>query len=125
MKHLVIFAQLPEQFPGFLRRDTFCDSAAAPRQVALAISIVWRSSSLVRHNQTSSTSKDTVLNDSFQGFNNDNAQALNSFDLVEIDAAKVQIGRYSESTSQGVLNHTLPLMLKPDTGDDDLVITVR
>ena len=53
------------------------------------------------------------------------AHGTQAGNIVEIDAAKVQIGRYSESTSQGVLNHTLPLMLKPDTGDDDLVITVR
>lgn len=45
--------------------------------------------------------------------------------IVEVDAPVVQIGRYSESSSQGILNHTLPLMLKPDAGDDDIVITVR
>ena len=39
------------------------------------------------HGQTSETSKDTILFNSFQGFNNANAQALNSFDLLEIDAA--------------------------------------
>ena len=37
--------------------------------------------------QTSQTSKDIVVFDSFQGFNNVNAQALNTFDLIEIDAA--------------------------------------
>ena len=37
--------------------------------------------------QTSQTSKDTVILDTFQGFNNDNARALNTFDLIEIDAA--------------------------------------
>ncbi|WP_422371345.1 phage tail tube protein [Hoeflea sp.] len=45
--------------------------------------------------------------------------------IVEVDAPVVQIGRYSESSSQGILNHTLPLMLKADSGDDDLTITVR
>ena len=37
--------------------------------------------------QTSQTSKDTIFTDSFQGYNNANAQALNTFDLIEIDAA--------------------------------------
>jgi len=37
--------------------------------------------------QTSQTSKDIITFDTFQGFNNANAQALNTFDLIEIDAA--------------------------------------
>ena len=37
--------------------------------------------------QTSETSKDTVVFDTFQGFNNATAKALNTFDLIEIDAA--------------------------------------
>lgn len=45
--------------------------------------------------------------------------------LVEVDSAAVQIGRYSESTSQGILHNTLPMMLKADAGDDDLIITVK
>lgn len=45
--------------------------------------------------------------------------------IVEVDSAKAQIGRYSESASQGILHNTLPLMLKPDAGDDDLIITVK
>tara|TARA_R110002020_G_scaffold34066_34_gene103957 strand:- start:6355 stop:7281 length:927 start_codon:yes stop_codon:yes gene_type:complete len=45
--------------------------------------------------------------------------------IVEIDSAVVQIGRYSESTSQGILHNTLPMMLKPGSGDDDLIITVK
>ena len=39
------------------------------------------------HGQTSETSRDRILGDSFQGFNSQNAEALNSFDLLEIDAA--------------------------------------
>lgn len=45
--------------------------------------------------------------------------------IVEIDAASAQIGRYSESVSQGILHNTLPLMFKPDEGDDDILITVK
>lgn len=45
--------------------------------------------------------------------------------IVEVDGAVVQVGRYSESTSQGILHNTLPLMLKADAGDDDIVITVK
>ena len=44
---------------------------------------------------------------------------------IEVDGAVVRVGRYSESTSQGILHNTLPLMLKADTGDDDIVITVK
>ena len=39
------------------------------------------------HGQTSETSKDTIVLNSFQGFNNANARSLNTFDLIEIDAA--------------------------------------
>lgn len=45
--------------------------------------------------------------------------------IVEIDAPAAQIGRYSEGVSQGILNNTLPLMLKPVAGNDELTITVR
>jgi hypothetical protein len=45
--------------------------------------------------------------------------------IVQVDAPKAQIGRYSEGQTQGIMNNTLPLMLKPDSGNDELVITVK
>lgn len=53
------------------------------------------------------------------------AHGLTAGNIVEVGAPAVQIGRYSQGDSQGILNNTLPLMLKPDSGDDDLTITVR
>jgi len=45
--------------------------------------------------------------------------------IVLIAAPKVQIGRWSEGQSQGIMNNTLPLMMLPDAGDDELKITVK
>jgi hypothetical protein len=44
--------------------------------------------------------------------------------IVEIDAPAVQIGRYGQGESQGILNNTLPMMMLPSAGNDELVITV-
>ena len=45
--------------------------------------------------------------------------------IVQLDAPKVQIGRPAQGQSQNILNYSLPLMLAPDAGDDELVITVK
>lgn len=45
--------------------------------------------------------------------------------IVEITAPAVQIGRWSEGQTQGIVNNTLPLMICPSAGNDDLVITVK
>ncbi|MBX3580835.1 MAG: hypothetical protein KF810_02925 [Rhizobiaceae bacterium] len=45
--------------------------------------------------------------------------------IVQIGAPKVQIGRYTEGQTQGIMNNTLPLMFLPDEGDDELLITVK
>lgn len=44
--------------------------------------------------------------------------------IVAVAANTVQIGRYGEGQSQNVLNNSLPLMLKPSAGNDELTITV-
>ncbi|QDY99061.1 hypothetical protein FQ775_01010 [Nitratireductor mangrovi] len=44
--------------------------------------------------------------------------------IVAIAAPAVQIGRYGEGQSQNILNNTLPLMIKPQSGNDELTITV-
>lgn len=45
--------------------------------------------------------------------------------IVQIGAPAVQIGRYTEGQTQGILNNTLPLMLLYDEGNDELKITVK
>lgn len=45
--------------------------------------------------------------------------------IVQIAAPAVQIGRYTEGQTQGIINNTLPLMICPVTGNDELVITVK
>lgn len=45
--------------------------------------------------------------------------------IVEIDAPKVQIGRLSQGATDGISNYSLPLMLTPDAGNDELVLTFR
>lgn len=45
--------------------------------------------------------------------------------IVQINAPAAQVGRYGQGQSQGILNNSLPLMLKPDAGNDELVITVK
>ena len=44
--------------------------------------------------------------------------------IVAFDAPKVQIGRLTQGSSQGIANYSLPLMLTPDAGNDELTITV-
>lgn len=46
-------------------------------------------------------------------------------EIVEIDAPAVQIGRPTQGATDGIANYSLPLMLTPDTGNDDLVLTFR
>ncbi|MBS7541497.1 phage tail tube protein [Ancylobacter lacus] len=45
--------------------------------------------------------------------------------IVEIAAPKVQLGRPTYGETQGITNYSLPLLLTPDTGDDELSIVVR
>ncbi|HTM77006.1 MAG TPA: hypothetical protein VL133_05205 [Devosia sp.] len=45
--------------------------------------------------------------------------------IVEIDAPKVQIGRLAQGTTDGIANYSMPLMLTPDAGNDELVLTFR
>lgn len=45
--------------------------------------------------------------------------------IVQVDAPKVQIGRPTQGQNQKIITYTLPLMLIPNTGDDELVITVK
>lgn len=45
--------------------------------------------------------------------------------IVEFAAPAVQIGRPNEGESQKIVNNTLPLMLLPSTGNDELTITVK
>lgn len=45
--------------------------------------------------------------------------------IVQIAAPAVQIGRWTEGQTQNIVNNTLPLMLCPSTGNDELVITVK
>ncbi len=45
--------------------------------------------------------------------------------IVELNAPKVQIGRPTQGATQGIANYTLPLMLAPDAGNDELSIVVK
>ena len=45
--------------------------------------------------------------------------------IVEVDAPAVQIGRPTQGQSNNIVNYTLPLMLTPSAGNDELTITVR
>jgi len=45
--------------------------------------------------------------------------------IVQIDAPQVEIGKPSQGNSQGVLTYSLPLRLCPNTGNDELTITVK
>lgn len=45
--------------------------------------------------------------------------------IVAIEAPKVQIGRPTQGQSQGIANYSLPLMITPDAGNDELIITVK
>ena len=59
------------------------------------------------HGQTSETSKDTIIGDTFQGFNNAEAQDLNSFDLLEIDAAAFSNYSAGQVVEQQDINNVL------------------
>lgn len=45
--------------------------------------------------------------------------------IITLAAPKVQIGRPTQGVSQGIANYSLPLMLRPSAGDDELVITAK
>ncbi len=45
--------------------------------------------------------------------------------IVELAAAKIEIGRPTQGATQGIANYTLPLMLCPDAGNDEFAIIVR
>ena len=45
--------------------------------------------------------------------------------IVQFDAPAVEIGRPTEGQTDNVLNYSLPLMLCPDEGNDELTITVK
>jgi len=45
--------------------------------------------------------------------------------IVQIDAPKVEVGRPTQGQTQGIVNYSLPLMLTPDSGDDEISITVK
>lgn len=45
--------------------------------------------------------------------------------IVQFTAPRVEIGRPTQGESQGIVNYTLPLMLTPVAGNDELVITVK
>ena len=45
--------------------------------------------------------------------------------IVQIDAPKVQIGRPLQGQTDGIVSYSLPLMLTPDSGDDEIVLTVK
>jgi hypothetical protein len=45
--------------------------------------------------------------------------------IVDIEAPAVQIGRVTQGATQGIANYSLPLMLTPDAGNDEFVLTFR
>lgn len=45
--------------------------------------------------------------------------------IVQFDAPKVQLGRPTQGATQGIANLSIPLMMTPDSGDDDYSITVK
>lgn len=45
--------------------------------------------------------------------------------IIDLDAAGVQVGRLTHGDNQGVANNSLPLMFTPVDGNDELTITVR
>lgn len=44
--------------------------------------------------------------------------------IVQFDAPAIEIGRPAQGQTQKILNYSIPLMLCPDAGDDELKITV-
>lgn len=45
--------------------------------------------------------------------------------IVAIDAPRVEIGRPAQGNTNNQITYTLPMMLVPDAGNDELVITVK
>lgn len=45
--------------------------------------------------------------------------------IVEVSGPKVQIGKPSQGQTDGIVNYSLPLMLCPDVGRDELKLTIR
>lgn len=45
--------------------------------------------------------------------------------IVQFDLPKVQIGRPTYGETQGIRNNTLPLIIRPNVGNDELVITFK
>jgi hypothetical protein len=45
--------------------------------------------------------------------------------IVQIDAPTLEIGRPTYGQTQQILNNTLPLMLCPNAGDDEFMLTVK
>lgn len=50
---------------------------------------------------------------------------LTAGNIVEVEAAAVQVGNPTYGNTQGILNNTLPLTFCPVAGDDEFVIRVR
>lgn len=44
---------------------------------------------------------------------------------VEVNAPKVEVGRPTQGQTDGIVNYSLPLILTPDAGRDELTIVVR
>ncbi len=53
------------------------------------------------------------------------AHGTTAGNIVELAAPKVEIGRPTQGQTQKILNYTLPLMLVPNAGNDELVVTVK
>lgn len=45
--------------------------------------------------------------------------------IIDLAGPAVQIGRLTQGQTQGIANYSLPLMLKPSAGSDELKITAR
>lgn len=45
--------------------------------------------------------------------------------IVQFDHPVVEVGRPSQGQTQGVVNYSLPLIMKPNTGNDEVAITVK
>jgi hypothetical protein len=45
--------------------------------------------------------------------------------IIEMNAPVVQVGRPTYGQKDGIMNFTVPLMIKPDTGNDEFEIVVR
>ena len=46
-------------------------------------------------------------------------------DIVELSGPTAEIGRPTQGQTQGIVNYSIPLMLVPDAGNDELKITVK